>query len=205
MNFIRIVFAIATVMYLACIPAMGEELTTTGRTYPILERDALEEVEERARTVDWQRHLKAIKPTKYRPENLTKLPKAHKNNKFMVDMTYTLDNDIVNDKGELLYPKGYQVNPLDYIQYKKTLVVIDGEDPDQVQWFQSSPLAGRVDVSLFITQGISVDLARKFKRPVFYATTPLVGRFQLKAVPSVLRVKGREMEVQEYVVQRRNR
>lgn len=200
---IKIVFTSATLVYFACLPAIGKELATTGRVYPIVERDALEEIEERARSVDWQRHLKAIKPGKYRPENLTKLPNAHKNNKFLVDMTYTLESDIVNDKGELLYPKGYQFNPLDYIQYQKTLVVINGEDPDQVLWLQSSPLADRVDVSLFITQGITADLARKIKRPVFYATTSFVGRFQLKAVPSVLRVKGREMEVQEFVVQRR--
>ncbi|MRS03887.1 hypothetical protein EG832_11810 [bacterium] len=205
MNFIRIVFTTTAVVYFACIPAIGKELATTGRTYPIAERDALEEVEERARSVDWQKHLKAIKPGNYRPENLTKLPRAHKNNKFLVDMTYMLENDIVNDKGELLYPKGYRFNPLDFVSYNKTLVVINGEDPDQVQWFQSSSLTERMDVSLYITQGSSTDLSRKIKRPVFYATNPFVGRFQLKAVPSIVKVKGREMEVEELAVKRRIR
>lgn len=205
MKLIKLVLAITAMVYLACIPAIGKELVTTGKTYPIAERDALEEVEERARTVDWQRHLKAIKPGNYRPNNLTKLPRVRRNNKFLVDMTYTLENDIVNDRGELLYPRGYRFNPLDFVSFKKTLVVINGEDQDQVQWFQSSSLAERMDVSLFITQGSSTDLSRKIKRPVFYATTPFVGRFQLKVVPSVVKVKGREMEVEELVVQRRKR
>ncbi|WP_145915440.1 hypothetical protein [Geobacter anodireducens] len=81
-------------------------------------------------------------------------------------------------------------------------MVINGDDPDQVKWFQSSSLKERLDVSLFISQGTSLELAKKIKRPVFYATTPLVARFQLKAVPSIVRVKGRNMEVEEVAVQR---
>lgn len=205
MKLIKIVFTSAALVYFACLPAIGKELATTGRTYPIAERDALEEIEERAGSVDWKRHLDAIKPGNYRPDNLIKLPRARRNNKFFVDMTYTLENDIVNDKGELLYPRGYRFNPLDFVSYKKTLVVINGEDPGQVQWFQSSPLVERMDVSLFITQGSSTDLSRKIKRPVFYATTPLVARFKLKVVPSIVKVKGREMEVEELVVIRRGK
>lgn len=184
------------------LPAVAKETAVTGRTYTIAERDALDELEERAKAVDWQKHLKAIKPGNYRPANLTVLPRARKSNTFLVDMTYTLENDIYNDKGELLYPRGFTFNPLDFVQYNKTLVVINGEDPDQVRWFLASPLRNRFDVSLFITQGASLEIAKKIKRPVYYATSPLVARFQLKALPSIVKAKGKNMEVEEVAVQR---
>lgn len=201
MKLIKIVFISMGLVYLVCLPAVGKELAITGKTYSIIERDALDELEERVKAVDWQKQLKAIKPASYRPANLTALPRARRSQTFLVDMAYTLENDILNDKGELLYPKGFTFNPLDFVQYNKTLVVINGEDPDQVRWFQTSSLKNRIDISLFITQGASLEIAKKIKRPVYYATTPLVARFQLKAVPSIVKVKGKNMEVEEVTVQ----
>lgn len=192
----------ALLMCFVAVSAIGKDLAVSGRTYPIVERDALDELEERVKAVDWQKHLKAIKPGNYRPSNLTSLARAQSHRKFLVDMTYALENDIVNDKGELLYPKGYMFNPLDFISYKRTLVVINGEDPDQARWFLNSSLKNRWDVSLFITQGSSLELAKKIKRPVFYATNPLIARFQLKAVPSIVKASGRNMEVEEVPIQR---
>lgn len=192
----------ALLMCFVAISAVGKDLAVSGRTYPIAERDALDELEERVKAVDWQKHLKAIKPGNYRPSNLTFLARARSHRKFFVDMAYALENDIVNDKGELLYPKGYMFNPLDFLSYKRTLVVINGEDPDQAHWFQNSSLKNRLDVSLFITQGSSLELAKKIKRPVYYATNPLIARFQLKAVPSIVKASGRNMEVEEVAIHR---
>lgn len=197
--------AITIVICVFALPAIAKEIGVTGRTYAIAERDALDELEERSRKVDWQKHLKAIKPGNYRPANLMVLPKARKTNTFLVDMAYTLENDIYNDKGKLLYPKGYTFNPLDFIKYQKTLVVIDGDDSDQLRWFQTSSLKNRLDVSLFITQGASLEIAKKIKRPVYYATSPLIARFQLKALPSIVKAKGKNMEVEEIAVQRGER
>lgn len=196
------IMTVTLIMCFVGISASGKEVAVSGKTYPIAERDALDELEERVKAVDWQKHLKAIKPGNYRPPNLTFLSRARNHRKFLVDMTYILENDITNDKGELLYPKGYMFNPLDFFSYKRTLVVINGEDPEQARWFQNSSLKNRLDVSLFITQGSSLELAKKIKRPVFYATNPLIARFQLKAVPSIVKASGRNMEVEEVAIHR---
>ncbi len=196
--FLLIFFMVCIVSY----PAIGKELAVTGIIYTITERDALEELEERVKAVDWNKQLQSIKPTKYRPPNLSDLPRARRSRIFQVDMRYTLEHDIVNDKGELLYPKGYTFNPLDNFEYKRTLVIINGDDPEQVKWFRSSPLRNKIDVSLFITQGASFELSKSINRPVYYATLPLVARFQLKAVPSIVKAKGKNMEIEEVAIQR---
>lgn len=68
-------------------------LGTFGRPYPIEEKDAGKEIEERAQNVDWaklfsENKTKSLK--NYRPENILKLPRAVTNRTFQVDMTYTL-------------------------------------------------------------------------------------------------------------------
>jgi hypothetical protein len=50
---------------------------------------------------------------------------------------------------------------------------------------------------LLITDGFYYDLAQKLKRPVFYASTTIIDRLQLKAVPSVARQSGTYMEISE--------
>jgi conjugal transfer pilus assembly protein TraW len=179
--------------------AIGGEIVT-GMTYQISERDALEELEERVQKVDWKKHIQSIKPNKYRPSNLIELPRARGASKFLVDMSYTVESDILNNKGELLYPKGYTFNPLDFISFEKTLVVINGDDPKQVRWFKSSSLKNKINVSLFLTQGDAISTSKDLARPVYYATKPLVARFQLRSVPSVVKASGRCMEVEEIFI-----
>ncbi|MFZ0450126.1 MAG: hypothetical protein WAL98_12865, partial [Desulfatiglandaceae bacterium] len=60
-----------------------------------------------------------------------------------------------------------------------------------------SDYAGGFDSMLLLTGGSYYDLGKKLKRPVFYATTDMVKRFQLGAVPSIVHQKGRYMEVRE--------
>lgn len=184
------------------VSAHAKDLGTVGATYPIAEKDALTEIEDRAKTVDWKGVFSQVKPDKFRPENLVTLPKAEKDRSFEVDMTYTLDMDIPDGRGGVLYPKGYTFNPLDYMPFRKTLVIIDGDDPDQVEWFIKSEYRSKVDVMLLLTGGGFSELAKKTNRPVFYATAPIVNRFVLQAVPSIVRQKERFMEVREVLVKR---
>jgi conjugal transfer pilus assembly protein TraW len=179
------------------------DLGSFGQTYPIAERDALKEIKERVAQVHWTKIFTKEKTEKavqnYRPDTPF-LPRAQKDNVRLVNMTYTLDVDIPDGKGGILYPKGYTFNPLDYVNFHKTLVIINGDDPDQVTWFTGSDYAGGFDSMLLLTGGSYYDLGKKLKRPVFYATADIVRRFQLGAVPSIVHQKGRYMEVREIVL-----
>ncbi len=183
------------------VSAAVHDLGAYGATYPIAERDALSEIRERAGSIDWNRYFNREKMEKaareYRPPDLARLPRAVENRTFTVDMTYTLDFDIPDGKGGILYPKGYTFNPLDYIQFPNILVFIDASDQDQVAWLSSSEYVKDYRTMLLITGGEYWDLANTLNRPVFYATRQMVERFQLSAVPSVVRQSGRYMEVRE--------
>lgn len=171
-----------------------------GKTYSITERDALEEVEARAKKVNWKKEMAKIKPEKYRPKGLQSLPRVQKAESFIIDMTYTLDRDIPDGKGGVLYPRGYTFNPLDYMPFNRIMVVINPEDKEQVAWFKKSPYAGRIDTKLLISEGSYVDAAKAVGRPVFYAVSKIVDRFNLRAVPSIVYQEGKLIRVDEIYV-----
>ncbi|MFH1674848.1 MAG: hypothetical protein ABIF87_15710 [Pseudomonadota bacterium] len=181
--------------------AAVNDLGMFGMTYPVAEKDAIEEIKEKADKTDWSKHFNKEKIEEtvkgYRPDNIARLPRAAEDRTFQVDMSYTLDFDIPDGKGGILYPKGYTFNPLDYVQWPNVMVVIDGSDEDQVRWFTSSQYLTDYRTTLLISDGGFWDLSHSLKRPVFYATRQIAERFQLKAVPSVIRQSGRYMEIKE--------
>jgi conjugal transfer pilus assembly protein TraW len=181
----------------------AKEIGTFGMTYRIAERDALAEMEERAKQVDWHRVLDKRKVENFQgPSDRVRLSRAKRERSFQVDMTYTTKIDVPDGKGGVIYPKGYTFTPLDYVTYPKTLVVIDGTDPEQVMWFATSEYDKRLDVTLLLSEGRFGAVSKRISRPLFYADRKIVERLKLKAVPSVIRQKGRVMEVKEIVVPR---
>lgn len=184
--------------------AVCADLGDVGATYPIAERDALVEIEERAKAVDWEkafdRKRMEEKIRNYRPERVETLPSARKDRVFQVNMNWTLDFDIPDGRGGILYPRGFSFNPLDYVFLPNVLVVIDGDDKKQVEWFKASSHAKDHRVMLLLCGGSYTRVMEKLKRPAFYADGRIVKRFQLKAVPAVIVQKGAVMEVREYAL-----
>jgi len=140
--------------------------------------------------------------TNFKPQDMTALRTAEKNTTFTVDMTYILQHDIPDGKGGILYPKGYTFNPLDYVVFPNTLIFINGSDRRQVEWFKASTYYKDPKVMLLITDGSFKELSEELKRPVYYAKREIVERFKLRAVPSVVVQKGRNMEVREIAIKR---
>ena len=192
----------AGLLFFVTLPAQAavQNLGTFGRTYPIAERDAIQEIKDRAAAVDWNQVFSPEKTEKaikgYKPETIS-LPGVFENRKRLVDISYQLEMDIPDGKGGILYPRGYVFNPLAYVNFSKTLVIINGDDARQVDWFTGSGHAGKMETLLLITDGSYYDLAKKLNRPVFYATSRIVQRLQLRAVPSVACQSGKYMEIKE--------
>ncbi len=200
-----VLFFLGVFILLDASPSHGaiHNLGTFGQTYQIAEQDALQEIKERVARLDPKKLLnrKMMKKAlqNYQPD-MPFLPRAHKDATRLVDMTYTLPFDIPDGKGGILYPKGYTFNPLEYVNYEKTLVVINGDDPGQVLWFSGSDYSKNIRTMLLLTGGSYYELGKKLDRPVFYANADIIHRFQLEAVPSIVRQRGKYMEVKEVAI-----
>lgn len=181
--------------------SFARHLGTDGNIYPVVEPDALAEIRTAAARVDWEkvidRQQKLAMIKKFRPRDLHPLPAAKTDRSFLVDMTYTLDADIPDGKGGVLYPKGFTFNPLDYVKLTSLLVVIDAGDSQQIRWFKSSPYADDYRTRLILSGGDYYDLAQELDRPVFYLVDTVARRLQLAAVPSVIRQQDNMLQISE--------
>jgi len=184
-----------------CGPACAKIVGRSGNVYQIAEPDALKELEDKAASMDKKSIDKEETTRKietYRPSNIVNLPSAKKDRTFQVDMTYKLEFDIPDGKGGILYPKGFAFNPLEYVPFSRTIVVLNGAAENEVDWFASSEYYKRSDVMILITDGRWKDLMGRLKKNVFYLTEPIATRFRVFATPSVIVKKDNKfMEVME--------
>lgn len=203
----RCVLVAALLCLLVASPAAARDLGTFGAVYDVVEKDALKELEEKAKSVDFSkavdRNAVLRRASDFAPEDVKQtrtIGPARKDRAFLVDVTYVLERDIKDEKGNIVYPAGYAFNPLSYVAYPRTLVVLNGNRPEQVRWFKNSPYAKDARTTLLLTDGSYGELSRALKRPVFYASTRLIEAFRIQAVPSVVRQVGVYMEVAEVFV-----
>ena len=178
------------------------ELEPAGPVYTIVEPDVRNEIkQEVAQRWKQQKDKYQEKIHNYQPKNLQQLPRAESDRSFTVDMTYTLDRDLTDRDGKVLYPKGYRFNPLDYMSLTIGLVVIDGSNPDQIKWFKESPYSSNHRMKLLLSGGYAQSLVIDLKRAVYYLDKEVADRFQLAAVPCAAVQQDKHIQVTEFLVQ----
>ncbi len=178
------------------------ELEQVGAVYPVVEPDIRIEMKRNAaEKLKRQNQEFQEKAQLYQPSDLQQLPKARHDRSFAVDMTYTLGRDLKDQNGNIIYPKGYTFNPLDYMGLSIGLVVIDGNDPPQVEWFKKSPYSSNHKTKLLLSGGYASSLSSELNRSVFYLDREIAERFQLTAVPCVVVQRDKHIQVTEFLVQ----
>ena len=113
--------------------AMANDLGVVGPTYEIAERDLIEVMKDKFRRMEKsgelarlqesykQRVIEAVeKPRPVRGVSTTETART-----FYVDPTWTLDRNVVDEQGKLLFPAGTKVNPLDYAPLTQLLLFFD--------------------------------------------------------------------------------
>ena len=171
------------------------QLEPVGPTSAVVETDLAEALRQRAVSIDVEqlRHAQAH----YQPVNLQALPRAEKDTTTRVDLTHTLEEDVQDANGQVLYPAGFTFNPLQYVSLSGALVVIDGSDPEQVAWFKGSPYGTNRRALLLLSGGLAATLRDELGRPVAYLTEDIAHRLQLRAVPSVVVERDNQLVIRE--------
>ena len=171
------------------------QLEPVGPTSAVIETDLAEALRQRAVSVDVERLRSA--QARYQPANLHALPRAEKDTTTMVDLTHTLEQDVQDANGQVLYPAGFTFNPLRYVSLSGALVVIDGSDPEQVAWFKGSPYGSNRRALLLLSGGVAAALRDELRRPVAYLTEDIARPLQLRAVPSIVVERDNQLEIRE--------
>ena len=182
------------------------DLGTLGPTYEIAEPHLLAFIErrlrEKERSGELQRLAEAARArgidTVRQPPPVEGLRTTERPRTFYVDPSFTLDRNITDPQGRLMFAAGTRKNPLEVVSLSRHLLFFDARDPRQVKHARelSGRYAGRIKPIL--TGGSYLDLMKAWRVPVYYDQSgTLTRRFGIRQVPALVSQDGLRLRIDE--------
>lgn len=161
-----------------------------GQTWPIIEPDALTEIEGKAshlapiaKSIGSRAHWSAMTGAT--------LGIAQTDRVRTVVPFYTLDHELRLPDGRLLYPKGFTFNPLSYVRLSQRLIIVAPHDLD---WALSQ---AKPTDWILLTGGDPIALGDKAGRTLFLLEPQVKARLGLTVAPVIVRQIGQRFELSE--------
>lgn len=176
----------------------------TGDIFEFAENDMLKDITNaiQSKKPELEQKIKDIKEANkekinnYKPKDMITLESAFKDNIFYPDMTYTNPDDIYDNNGKILYPKGFKFNPLDYQTLHYQMIVINGNNQEEINWL----IKDNIKYKILLSDGNYQEVSKLLNQPVFYAIPKITDKFNLKYTPSVITQIGNKIEVKEICI-----
>ena len=165
-----------------------------GRTYAIIEEDALTEIERRAEQVDGRSLINPDRRS-WKAMKSVSLPASQDRQRYALDLTYTTTLDVPGERGTIMYPSGYRFNPLEYVQVPYTIGIF-GAGPVQLAWAKKHHVPGMMWLT---AGGDPIEAGEVLETPVYLYTPEMAERFNVRAVPVLLKQEGNTMWAEQYV------
>lgn len=187
--------------------ALAKDLGLIGPSYPIIERDLIDVIHARIQNKIEAGELDALhqgliedsKSYAARPPG-TILPRAQAYRAVEINPVYTLEQDITDADGKVLFKAGTQVNPLHIKPLSKMLCFIDGDDLQQVAWVKthcSEDLANK----LILVNGDYLAITKQLNRRLYFDQQGyLIARFDIRSLPAVIRQSGEVLYLEEFPI-----
>lgn len=180
--------------------------SSIAKTYDIIENDALEEMQERG-----QKALPKIKKEveKEKEELLnfkgSPLKPATKNYTYYIDPTYTLEENMMyydekEKKWKILYPKGYKINPIQYIPYKPPpLIVFNYCNKDELNYVKNLIKNNPLNYIL-INSGCPLKNIKDTNLKIYFLTDDIKQKLKLKETISIVDVDMQKKMIKVSVI-----
>lgn len=190
------------------------DLGRFGEVFNIAEVNLIEEMKRRVAQLDSDQIIRDANTSFFDEQPRFPLPVAEKTQRFSVDMSITVNEDIQDNEGGLIVRKGTRFNPLVAIDLQQTILVFNPEIPEQRIWAADQ---GRASVDnglrpVYIAthiptgnEGSEWDKVRQLNESLpggdmTLLNRSIVSRFQLRRVPSRLTQNGEVMELVEVAI-----
>lgn len=199
-------FTAKTLLLTLCLgatQASAKDYGSLGQLYPIHEQDFLEMVREGFVQMEADGRMERIrkesvaqvKRSVERPRGAS-LPLAQVPRSFTVDLTITLERDLSDQNGTIFARAGTKINPMFYSRFNKRIVMIDGDDPEQVDFALSE--GNELDTLIVLARGAPLKLMRAHGRKFWFdADQQMLTKFNIQALPSVVTRADPLMRVDE--------
>lgn len=184
-------------------------LGTIGPTYPIAEEHLLEfitaRLKEKERTGELHRLQQQARArasaTVNNPPPVPGLRRTESARTFYFDPSVSLPQNVLDERGRVLFPAGTVKNPLDVISMSKHLLFFDGRDPAQVARARELIEAYGGRVKPILVGGSYLQLMKRWQLPVYYDQQGvLVRKLGIAAVPAIVSQEGQRLRIDELVI-----
>jgi conjugal transfer pilus assembly protein TraW len=189
----------------------AEDLGTVGETYAIAEPHLLSYIEQTLREKEKSGELANLEEqAKSRvvesirnPKPLAGILPTQTARTFYFDPSIKVEQNITDDKGNIIVPAGTIKNPLEVVSLSKHLLFFDGRDPQQVRDARAliDHYGGKVKPILIA--GSYLDLMKAWQLSVYFDQQGvLTGKFGITQVPALVSQEGMRLRIDEFRVQR---
>jgi conjugal transfer pilus assembly protein TraW len=188
----------------APVSSVAKDFGSVSETWEIIEPDLLQEIYKKLHEAERAGEFETLKKDMQdrarayvdRPPPVSGLSLAVEERVFEVDLGITVTRDIADHRGQVFVRAGTRINPLDYSRFQKDIVVIDGDDPQQVKFAVSR--GDETNTLIVLVQGSPLDLTKANGRRFFFDQNgQITKRFNLRVVPSLIYRQGQRMMVRE--------
>lgn len=185
------------------------DLGTLGPTYGIAEPHLLTFIEQRLRDKERSGELQRLMQeaqtrgieSVQRPAPVPGLRPTETARTFYVDPSFTLDRNVVDAQGRLLFAAGTRKNPLDVVSLSKHLLFFDARDPRQVARARELLTRYGGKVKPILTGGSYLDLMKAWRVAVYFDQQgTLTRRFGIRQVPAIVSQEGQRLRIDEMVL-----
>lgn len=173
-----------------------------AQVFPIEEESILEFMQRKIKGKEVDAKMNQVREALFQkaknPAPITRLKKATKSRSFLLDLSYKIEKDVQDSKGNLIARAGTQLNPLDKIQLSSGLLFLDGDQETHRSWARRQ----KGKFKWILVKGKPFDLESSEKRPIFYDQAGFyTSRFRIENIPAKIVQKGKFLHVEEIVME----
>ncbi len=208
-------------LYLFSFSIHAKNLGVIAPTFPIAEMDMLDWIQARLKHLEQTGEMakmedkfkEQVKQSVKRPYPVEGITTTTSPSTFFVDPTLTLKEDITNEKGEVLFKKGFQINPFDAttwpngsglppIKLTKQLAFLDGDDERQIAWAKAYREQNPdVLIKWILTNGEPEKVFKALNERIYFDQQGNITRkLTIKHIPTLAKQDGKQWKMQEFNV-----
>jgi len=184
---------------------VARDLGVRGRLYPLAEEDLLvvlmQQAQDEVDSGRWEQQVKQWRQKAQeqvaRPVGVA-LPRADRTRTHYYNPSVVAPADIRDAEGRLIHAAGTQVNPLDYVSMTRSLLFIDGDDPEQVEWVRRLTEQNPDGYKVILTQGAILELSESLNQWLYFDQRQVYTRkLSISTLPARVYQEGRLLRIDE--------
>lgn len=184
----------------------AKDFGVLGHSYEIIEQDIIEYIKAKLANQDLealnQKMQEKVKARLSRPEPVAGVTDAKENREYYYDPTFILEEDIRDHKGQLIYAKGIEINPLSKMRFHNVLIFINGDNKEQIEYAFQQYKELQEKAKIILTRGSPTKLQKEHKDVLIYFDQfgSLTKKLGIEAVPALVKQDGLKLKINEVAI-----